>query len=629
MLLFVSLATFGQSSSDLEQDLKELSKERKGLKETLRIDVEGLVLHEFIATVAQEHEINVSVSPDLDDIITSNFYDMKVLDILLFVIKRYDLEVRIINQIIVFNRKKVVEVEPVVVTRKAIDVSFNPKNEFLSVKLKNDTLARVASAITDASGHNVVLAPDIKEMLVSSYILNRPFDQVIEMMAKSNNLLVANDEDDFYYLSKNTTPKVAQTSNPRQRTAGRGGGVKRNVGSGEYTLTLDDQGFINIESDGAYAGAIIKEASDLLKVNYFMYDVPEESTTITMTANGVTYDDLLNHMFNGKKYTYKTVDDLFIFGAHTTEGLRETQLVQLENRTIETVLETLPKNLTTNLEIKEFPELNGFIVSGSPVQIEMFETYISEIDIVVPVIQIEVMIVQYQKSFDIRTGLQLGIDQEARTTSGVLLPSTDITANASSINNLIDSFNGLGWINLGKVSKDFYANLKAMESNSLLKISSTPKLVTLNGHEATSSIGETSYYFEQNNQLINSGLNNNVLQSGSWQSTEANLSINIKPVVSKDEHVTLDIAVEKSAFLGRAGENAPPGKSTQRFESMIRVKNNEMILLGGLDELERENSGSGAPLLSRIPVLKWFFSNRTKRKDKSKLHIFIKPTVIY
>jgi len=73
--------------------------------------------------------------------------------------------------------------------------------------------------------------------------------------------------------------------------------------------------------------------------------------------------------------------------------------------------------------------------------------------------------------------------------------------------------------------------------------------------------------------LINSGVNNNLLQSGQFRPTEANLSVNIKPNVSKDEHITLEISVEQSSFLARVAENAPPGKSTQRFESLIRVKN--------------------------------------------------------
>ncbi|WP_258929599.1 type II and III secretion system protein [Flavobacterium davisii] len=54
-----------------------------------------------------------------------------------------------------------------------------------------------------------------------------------------------------------------------------------------------------------------------------------------------------------------------------------------------------------------------------------------------------------------------------------------------------------------------------------------------------------------------------------------------------------------------------------------------MILLGGLDELKKENSGTGVPLISRIPILKWFTSSRKKSKSDAKLHIFIKPTVVY
>ncbi|PHK28124.1 type II and III secretion system protein, partial [Nostoc linckia z16] len=214
-------------------------------------------------------------------------------------------------------------------------------------------------------------------------------------------------------------------------------------------------------------------------------------------------------------------------------------------------------------------------------------------------------------------------------TGGSLFPSGDMTLNGSSVNSLIDAFNGLGIVKLGKVTEAFYLNLKFLEDNSVIKIESTPKIATISGHEAKLAIGETSYYFEQNNQLLTGGISNNILQSGSWKSTEANLSVTIKPNVSADENVTLNISVEKSSFLARVGETAPPGKATQKFQSLVRVKNNEMVLLGGLDELQKENSGSGVPLISRIPVISWFFSSRRKSKSNSKLHIFIRPTIIY
>jgi len=256
--------------------------------------------------------------------------------------------------------------------------------------------------------------------------------------------------------------------------------------------------------------------------------------------------------------------------------------------------------------------------------------YIRQIDKVVTMVQIEVIIVQYNKSYSIQTGMKAGIDKLNKVvTSGTIFPTTDVVVNSSSINSLIDAFNGFGIFKLGKVAESFYANLKLLENNSIINVESTPKIATISGHEAKLSIGETSYYFEQTNRLINNNIGNDVLNSGVWKSTDANLSLSIKPFVSTDENVTLTIVVEKSSFLARAGEDAPPGKATQKFESLVRVKNNEMILLGGLDELKKENSGTGTPVISRIPIIKWFFSSRQKGKSTSKLHLFIKPTVVY
>ncbi len=628
--IFLLLTNIVWSQTNIEtfsSKIEELSKTKQGLNENVRIDLTGLTLYDFITTLAEEHQLNVSVDSKLSQIVTSNFYDVSVKDVFSFLVQKHNLEVDLINSILVFNKKKEEVIEEKPKPLKKIDVIYNELNGFLSVKLKNDSLPRVAQAITDASKRNIVLAPNVKDQKVSAYVLNRPFDQVIEMMAKSNDLVVTLDENKNYYLEKNNSPKATTASNTNRNNRGRNSTNKQGQ-SGSFQISTNSQGFLDVRAVEADASDMITEAAEKLNINFFMYNTPEGVNT-TLVANGITFDNLLDHLFSGEKYTYKKVDDLYLLGEHKTQGLRLTKLIQLENRTIETVLSTLPKSITENLEVKEFIELNGFVVAGSETHIQEFKDYIYEIDRVVPVIQIEVIIVQYQKSYEIQTGLQAGIDNQERTTSGVLFPTTDVSMNSTSVNGLIDAFNGLGFINLGKVTEQFYLNLDFLENNSLIKTSSTPKLVTLNGHDAVSSIGETSYYFEQNNRLISSGINDNILQSGTWKSTEANLSINIKPFVSKDENVTLTIAVERSSFLGRAGENAPPGKATQRFESMIRVKNNEMILLGGLDELENENSGTGTPFLSRVPIIKWLFSGRSKSKEKSKLHIFIKPTVTY
>jgi len=109
---------------------------------------------------------------------------------------------------------------------------------------------------------------------------------------------------------------------------------------------------------------------------------------------------------------------------------------------------------------------------------------------------------------------------------------------------------------------------------------------------------------------------------------EANLAIDIKPVVSGDEQVTLNIDVKISDFTDTPPIGPPP-TSNSKFRSIIRVRNQDMVVLGGLERTEKDESASGTPILSRIPILKWLFSNRKKGTIKTVSIIFIRPTIQY
>ncbi|MEM0578692.1 type II secretion system protein GspD [Flavobacterium polysaccharolyticum] len=626
-LLFSNTIIAQQDINQLVKNFDLMSVQSKGLEESIKIDVSGLTLHDFISTIAEDHQLNVDVDHNLNQMVSNNFFDVKVKDVFIHLVQKYDLEVTFRNNIIIFNKRieKIITPKKIV---KTIDVTYNPQNEFLSVKLENDTLSSVIKAIIDKTNKNLVLAPAIRNTTISAYILNRPFDQVIQMIAKSNDLLSTKDDDGIYYFEKNNTESTVGLTNNNSSLKTKQ--PKTAIGlPGYFDISTNKNGLLTVKAYAADLAEFITESAEKSKINYFYYNKPENEK-ITLSVENITFDDLLKQILEGKKYTFKKQGQFYLIGEQITEGLRVTELIQMENRSIELVISSLPKVFSDKLEIKEFTELNGLIVSGSKNTVDELKLYIQKIDKVVPMVQIEVIIVQYNKSYSIQTGMKAGIDKLNKiATSGTVFPNTDIVVNSSSINSLIDAFNGFGLFKLGKVAESFYANLKLLENNSVINVESTPKIATISGHEAKLSIGETSYYFEQTNRLINNNIGNDVLNSGTWKSTDANLSLSIKPFVSTDENVTLTIVVEKSSFLARAGEDAPPGKATQKFESLVRVKNSEMILLGGLDELKKENSGTGTPLISRIPIIKWFFSSRQKGKSTSKLHLFIKPTVVY
>ena len=170
-------------------------------------------------------------------------------------------------------------------------------------------------------------------------------------------------------------------------------------------------------------------------------------------------------------------------------------------------------------------------------------------------------------------------------------------------------------------------SLKFLEENGVINTRSTPKLATLNGHEATMEIGNTEYYVIE--QQTVQGVQNPIpIVTRNYESVEAKFSLNVKPMISADSLVTLEIDVEQSDFTARITPEAPPGTVTRKFNSIIRINDGEMVLLGGLEEKQNEDTGRGVPWVSRVPILKWFFSSKTYTNKKSRLNIFIKPTIV-
>ncbi|CAM1356417.1 type II secretion system protein GspD [Tenacibaculum halocynthiae] len=298
------------------------------------------------------------------------------------------------------------------------------------------------------------------------------------------------------------------------------------------------------------------------------------------------------------------------------------------NSKAEALKSIIPKDIIGKLEIITDIEQNAFIVSGDTQEVEKFKEFVSKIDKPIPVVLIEVMILEVTKSASVSTGLDLGIGDKPTKDNGSIFPSANINLGATTINKIIGGFNGFGSLNVGKVVPNFFAKIQMMETNGDVKIRSTPKLSTLNGHSASLSNGERSYYKDERTDVIGSQ-NPQTIQTNQYIPIDADLSVNIRPIVSGDEQITLSVNVLQSSFNGkRIDKNAPPGMNSREFTSTIRVQDQDVIILGGLEENIKNDSGSGVPFLARVPIIKWLFSKKTRTNSKTKLSVLIKPTII-
>lgn len=609
--------------AEIQKQLEDFSATYDAMNNPVDLSVSNSSLREFIRGIAIANNINVDVDPGVNKLITNNFSNAKVKDVFFYLCKRYDLTIDITGSIITFEKYVPAEVVKKYIP-KPLDITYNPANQFLSLDLTWDTLSKVAKTITEVTGNNVVLAPKVKDTKVSVFIKNRPFDDALDKLCLSNDLKVSKTADNFYYIEPNDQPKA--TANVANNNSYSNNQSKAVNG---LNMQLLENGNISVSAKGVSIQDVIEEVSRLMNESYFIYgDFNGKSNLFVENAS---YEEFLSYVLNSSEYSFKLDEEVYLIGNRNDETLRQTKLVELENRRVENVLEAIPAKLKEGIEIYEFTELNGLILSGSAIDIRELEEFIKLVDVVVPVVTIEVIIADVNDTKTLTTGIQAGLstDGAPSETIGTVSPGIDVDLSTDVINDVVDGINGAGIVNLGYVSPSFYLKIKALEEQGDIDIKSTPTVATLNGHETVMKIGDEQYYLEVNNQIVNNQLNPNVYQSQQWKSVTADLTITVTPFISKDGQVTLDIVVTQSTFTNKVAETAPPGQTKRSFESLIRVKDGEMVLLGGLNENSKTETSSGLPFLSRIPIIKWLFSSRTKAKTKKQLTIFIRPVISY
>ena len=575
------------------------------------LSVGSMPLGDLVRNIARVNRLSIGIHGDGGLMVNCNLNRVRVDDLLYYLCREYDLELDVIGNIVSLYPYRVPEPEPPLPT-----VTYLPDSDRMSYDLVDVPLQEVTKKLADASGLNVVLPRELYPKRVSGYVVNLPADEAIRALAESNGMESFRNEGGVWTFAV----KAPDASSP--------GNVLRHRFSGDQ-LEVDSLGRISIRIDRGNVYDIIGNLCDRLGLNYCF--ISPVSGQASLYLKEVEFGTLLKVLFTGTPYSYYEEEGIYMFGATEGGGLASVRVVPMKYRTVGRLAEAIPPELKKGVQVQVFADLNSLILSGDQRQVARVEQFLKGVDKTVPLITIDILIVDATKNLINEAGLSLGVGSEPSATSGTLSPGIDMNLSASAINRLLNSFNGFGSVKLGRVTPNFYANLRFLEEAGTIELQSTPKLSTLNGHEAMLKSGETRYYKEVNENLIGT---QNPIQSSSyvWKTVEANLIVKIVPFVSGNDEITLEIEIEQTEFTptqSKQTEDAPPGTATRSFKSQIRVRNEEMVLLGGIDRNDRTKSASGLPYVARVPVLKWIFGKTKDNRSVRKLNVFIKPTVIY
>ncbi|MGH8565035.1 MAG: pilus (MSHA type) biogenesis protein MshL [Gammaproteobacteria bacterium] len=177
-----------------------------------------------------------------------------------------------------------------------------------------------------------------------------------------------------------------------------------------------------------------------------------------------------------------------------------------------------------------------------------------------------------------------------------------------------------------------------------LQVLSSPRIMALNNQVAVLKVVENVVYFEVD---VEPGVATGNTQSIPAIETTAKtvpvgFVMTVIPQINENDAVTLDIRPTISNITDRIQDPNPelqrgstpipnlvPQIQVREMESVLKVNNGQIAVLGGLIQDTVQQDSNRIPLLSDVPVLgDAFFKSHDNRYERSELVIFLRPVVI-
>jgi type IV pilus assembly protein PilQ len=182
--------------------------------------------------------------------------------------------------------------------------------------------------------------------------------------------------------------------------------------------------------------------------------------------------------------------------------------------------------------------------------------------------------------------------------------------------------NPAGSLALMVLGSDYIVDLElsAAQSEGKGEVVSSPRIIAANQQEAVISQGTEIPYQE----AASSG-------AATIQFKKAVLELRVKPLITPDNRLILDINVKKdrvgTVIVTSGGVNVP-SIDTSEVSTTVFLGDGETVVLGGILETERRESEKKVPYLGDVPVLGHLFKSTQKVNNKDELLIFVTPKIL-
>jgi general secretion pathway protein D len=440
---------------------------------------------------------------------------------------------------------------------------------------------------------------------------------------------------------RRTQDMINQATNPQQPVAPSPNALRKRLTEAQGPVELSTISNVPITLKLTEDTKVIYETVGKLAGINVLFDPDYTSRRIRIELNGVTLDEALGIIALESKTFWRPVTPNTIFVAQENPAKRKEldqsviKTFYLSNLSQATELQDVVNAMRTLLEVQRIQQLqsqNAIIVRGTPDQIALAQKFVDDLDKAKPEVIIDVVVMQVSRDKNRTLGItpptstSISLNNNVNSTSNSGGTSSGSTGSTNSINlNRINDLN----------ATDFTITIPGITASAIMGDSSTkiiqnPQIRALDGQKATLKIGDRVPVATGSFQPGIGGVGINPLVNTQFQYLDVGVNIDITPRVHAAREVTLKVSLDISSVTGQSniGGISQPIIGQRKIEHEIRLKEGEVNLLGGMMEDTQTQSMSGYPLLSSIPILKYFFGSDTRDHRENELVFALIPHIV-
>lgn len=324
-------------------------------------------------------------------------------------------------------------------------------------------------------------------------------------------------------------------------------------------------------------------------------------------------------------------------------GEGNTQVIYLQYATAKDVAPILKsiaqsvlkdqKDKASSFSIEPSEAANALVVNAPPGLIANLREVVGKLDIQRAQVLVEAMIVEVSGdvSDDIGVTWITANINDANRTGGVA--ATNTLGNLSPVNVLAYDANKnptkygpaegltLGYLQNG----DLRAALRALSATTKANVLSTPTVVAIDNEPASLLVGQNVPFITGQSTSAAAGTGNPFT---TIERKDIGISLEVTPRINQGDSITLDIKQKIENIAPSVTGASDLITNKREINTKTLIKNDTVLVLGGLISDEETESKSKVPILGDLPLIGKLFSSTSRSHSKKNLMVFIHPVIL-